>query len=88
MHTFELRPMENGFELRGGQLPEPMVFHDIEPRPAVHLVGFLSQKVGGELRILNAAGEVIQTRHYEPVVPLRGAVGGLQGPAMGGSVLI
>ena len=23
---FELRPVENGFELRGGQLPESMVF--------------------------------------------------------------
>jgi hypothetical protein len=31
MHTFDLRPVENGFELRGGQLPEPMVFRDVEP---------------------------------------------------------
>ncbi len=37
MHTFELRPVENGFELRGGQLPEPLVFRDVEPRPAVGL---------------------------------------------------
>ena len=80
MHTFDLRPVENGFELRGGQLPEPMVFRDAEPRPAVHLVGFLSQKLGSELRIFDVAGQVIETRRYEPVVPLHGAVGGLQGP--------
>jgi hypothetical protein len=80
MHTFELRPFENGFELRGGHLPEPMIFRDVEPRPAVHLVGFLSQKFGSELLIFNAAGEVIQTRRFEPVLPIPGAVGGLHGP--------
>ena len=46
MHTFDLRPVDNGFELRGGHLPEPMFFHDIEPRPAVH-----HKKLGSELRI-------------------------------------
>jgi hypothetical protein len=80
MHAFELRPVEKGFELRGGQLSEPLVFHDIEPRPAVHLVGSLSQKLGSELRIFNAAGDVIETRRYEAVVPIRNAVGGLHGP--------
>jgi hypothetical protein len=80
MHTFELRPVENGFELRGGPLSEPMIFRDVEPRPAVHLVGYLSQKLGSELRIFNAAGEVIQTRRFEPVLPIQGAVGGLHGP--------
>ena len=80
MHTLELRPVDNGFELRGGQLSEPMVFRDIEPRPAVHLVGFLSQKLGSELRIFNAADEVIQTRRYEAVLPIPDAVGGLKGP--------
>src|SRR6267143_2967412 len=59
---FELRPVENGFELRGGELPEPMIFRDVEPRPAVHLVGFLSQKRGSKLRIFNAEGEVIEKR--------------------------
>jgi hypothetical protein len=81
MHTFELRPVNNGFELRGGLLPEPMIFRDVEPCPAVHLVGYLSQKLGSELRIFNAAGEVIQTRRFEPVLPIPGAVGGLHGPA-------
>ena len=57
-----------------------MVFCEAEPRPAVHLVGFLSQKDGGELRIFNAAGEAIVTRHYEAVIPMDGAVGGLRGP--------
>lgn len=80
MHTFEIRPVVSGFELRGGQLTAPMVFEENEPRPAVHLVGFLSQKDGGELRIFNVAGEVIQTRHYEPQMPMTGAVGGLHGP--------
>jgi len=81
MHTFELRPVPSGFELRGGQLTEPMVFREDEPRPAVHLAGFLSQRDGGELRIFNAAGEVIVTRRYEAQMPMTGAVGGLYGPS-------
>jgi len=80
MHAFELRPVPNGFELRGGQLTEPMVFRDDEPRPAVHLTGFLCQKEGGELRIFDTVGEVIRTRRYEAVMPMSGAVGGLRGP--------
>ena len=62
-------------------MPEPLIFRDAEPRPAIHLVGFLSQKIGSEVRIFDAVGELIETRRYEPVVPLRGAVGGLQGPS-------
>lgn len=81
MHTFELRPVENGFELRGGQLSEAMVFREAEPRPAIHLVGFLSQKIGSELCIFDQAGEVIETRSFEPVLPMPCAVGGLQGPS-------
>lgn len=80
MHTFEIRPVASGFELRGGQLTKPMVFHEREPRPAVHLAGFLSQKDGGELRIFNAAEEVTMTRHYESQRPISNAVGGLHGP--------
>ena len=64
MHVFELRPVPSGFQLRGGQLTEPMVSRENEPRPAVHLVGFLSQKEGGELRIFDAAAEIIVTRRY------------------------
>jgi hypothetical protein len=81
MHMFELRPVPDGFELRGGQLTETMVFCEAESRPTVHLVGFLSQKDGGELRIFNATGEVIVTRRYEAVIPMEGAVGGLHGPS-------
>jgi hypothetical protein len=80
MHVFELRPVPTGFELRGGQLFEPMIFREDEPRPAVHLAGFLSQKYGGELRIYNAAGELTMTRRYEPQMPISTAVGGLRGP--------
>jgi len=79
---FELRLVENGFELRGGPLQEPLVFHEIDPRPAVHLVRFLSQKDGSVLRVLNAIGEVVHARRFEPVIPLRGSVGGLHGPRM------
>jgi hypothetical protein len=80
MHSFELRPVSLGFELRGGQLTEPMVFREEEPRPGIHLVGFLSQKEGSELRVFDAAGEVVCTRRHEPVMPREGAVGGLRGP--------
>jgi hypothetical protein len=44
VHSFELRPVLGGFELRGGQLTEPMVFREEEPRPAVHLAGFFPKK--------------------------------------------
>ena len=78
---FEVRPVLSGFELRGGPLTKPMIFREDEPRPAVHLAGFLSQKEEGELRIFSAAGEVIETRRYEAVMPMSGAVGGLRGPS-------
>lgn len=77
---FELRPVPDGFELRGGQLIETMVLCEAKLRPTVHLVGFLSQKDGGELRIFNAKDEVIQTRHYVAVIPISGGGGGLRGP--------
>ena len=38
------------------------------------------QLYGSELLVFNAAGEVIEARRFEPVVPMPGAVGGLQGP--------
>lgn len=65
MHLFEVRPVPGGFQLRGGQLTESMVFREDEPRPAVHLAGFLSQKEGGELRILSAVGQLVATRRYD-----------------------
>ncbi len=81
MHTFDLRPVNNGFELRGGQLTEPLIFLEADPQPAVHLVGFLSQKIGSELRIYDSGGKLLRERRYEPILPLSGAVGGLRGPS-------
>lgn len=81
MHVFEVRPVLRGFELCGGPLTEPMVFREDEPRPAVHLAGFLSQEEGGELRIFDTTGEIVETRRYEAVMPMSGAVGGLHGPS-------
>jgi hypothetical protein len=81
MYTFDLRAVTDGYELRGGPLDAPMIYREKEARSAVHLVGFLSQKSGSELRIFDAEGELANTRHFRPVLPLAGAVGGLQGPA-------
>jgi hypothetical protein len=65
MDKFELRPLETGVELRGGKLEAPMVFReaDAEQR-AIHLVGFLSQRDGSILRILDAAGTVVATKEF------------------------
>lgn len=46
MHLSELRRVPTELELLDGQLTEPMVFQEAEPRPGVHLAGFLSQKEG------------------------------------------
>ena len=65
MHKFELRPKENGMELRGGKLEEPMVFRETDAeQQAIHLVGFLSQGDGGVLRILDANGAVVATKEF------------------------
>jgi len=65
MDKFELRPLGDGLELRGGKLEEPMVFReaDAEQR-AIHLVGFLSQRDGSFLRILDEAGLVVATKEF------------------------
>ena len=47
-----------------------MVFREEEPRPALHLAGFLCQKEGGDLHIFSADGRVLATRRYEPVIPI------------------
>ena len=81
MEKFELRPLENGMELHGGRLEKPMVFRetDAEQR-AIHLVGFLSQRDGALLRILDAAGAVVTTKEFRDNPIATGAVGGLAGP--------
>lgn len=65
MDIFELRPLETGVELSGGKLEAPMVFceADAEQR-AINLVGFLSQRDGGVLRILDASGVVVATKEF------------------------
>ncbi|MGI8957342.1 MAG: hypothetical protein ACR2II_10580 [Chthoniobacterales bacterium] len=63
MNKFDLRPVEDGVGLRGGQLEGPMVFReaDAEQR-AIKLAGFLSQRDGGVLRVLDEAGVVVATK--------------------------
>jgi hypothetical protein len=80
-HKFELRPVRDGFELSGGPLDKPLVFHEEGMRQGMHMAGFLSQLVGGELRIFNAVGELIETRTFEPEIVMPGAIGGLRGPS-------
>ena len=66
MQTFELHPLDDGFELSGGQLQAPMVFHGEESRDAIHFAEFLSQREGGVLRIFDALGELTETRRFKP----------------------
>ena len=81
MDKFELRPLEDGLELRGGELKEPMVFResDAEQR-AIHLVGFLSQREGSVLCFLDASGAVVATKEFRENPIATSAVGGLAGP--------
>ena len=78
MQIFELHALEDDFELSGGQLQAPMLFHGEESRDAIHLAGFLSQKEGGVLRIFNALGELIETRRVKPNLSTPN-IGGLHG---------
>lgn len=79
--SYELRSIEGGFELSGGKLNEPMIYREPEPSPAIHLVGFLSQRDGSELRVLDRAGHLIHTRRFQATMVMHGAVGGLAGPS-------
>ena len=80
---FELRPVEDGLELQGGRLTEPLLFREAADaeQQAIHLVGFMSQRDGAVLRILDEAGAIVATKEFRenPVSP--GAVGGLAGPS-------
>ncbi len=65
MNKFDLRPVEGGVELRGGQLEEPMVFREADgEQRAIKLAGFLSQRDGGVLRVLDEAGVVVATTEF------------------------
>ncbi len=57
MNKFDLRPVEGGVELRGGQLEGPMVFRETDgEQRAINLVGFLSQREADVLRVLDESG--------------------------------
>ena len=59
-----------------------MVFReaDAEQR-AIQLVGFLSQREGAVVRILDAAGAVVATKEFRANPISTGSVGGLAGPS-------
>ena len=65
MNKFDLRPVEDGVELRGGPLEGPMVFREAAAEQrAIKLAGFLSQRDGGVLRVLDQAGVVVATKEF------------------------
>lgn len=80
MDAYKLRSIESGFELSGGKLGQPLIYRENEPAPAIHLVGFLSQRDGGELRMFDRDGVLVQTRFFQATIFMPGAVGGLIGP--------
>jgi hypothetical protein len=77
---FEMRPVEKGFELRGGKLAEPMVFSAEEPDRVIHLVRFLSQKDGSTLRIFDADDNLVTERVFDGAGLDANGIGGLAGP--------
>lgn len=77
---YELRAIGRGFELRGGKLRMPMFYRETEPAPAIHLVGFLSQRDGSVLRVFDRVGQLIETRRFQPTIIMHGVIGGLEGP--------
>jgi hypothetical protein len=80
MDTYELREIAGRLRLSGGQLTAPLTYPAADKDSAIRVVGFLSQRHGSILRIFGAADELIESQRREPVVPLKGAVGGLEGP--------
>jgi hypothetical protein len=70
MLSFELREVEEGFALNGGQLEEPLLYREKEPDAASRLVGFLSQQQGSELQIYARDGALGSKQRREPVMPL------------------
>ena len=74
MHALELHALEDGFELRGEPLVKPMVFHGDDSHPAIQMARFLCQIEDGELRIFDADGELIETRHLPSLRSSPGAV--------------
>jgi hypothetical protein len=78
MDKFELRPVPEGMELSGGKLEQPMVFREADSEQrAINVVGFLSQRDGGFLRIFEAAGTVVATKEFRENPIATSAVGGM-----------
>jgi hypothetical protein len=73
MLQFEFRPAGHEFVLSGGQLEQPLRYSEKES--ALHVVGFLSQRDGSELRIFDAAGNLLETQTREPTAFIQGSVG-------------
>ena len=57
-----------------------MCFVEPGPDAGIRVVGFLSQKLGSTLRIVDENGNEVARRKFAPVLPLEGAIGGLVGP--------
>ena len=81
METFNLRRSGEHLHLTGGSFEEPLVYPAGDPHAPIRLVGFLSQRHGSVLQVFNAAGELVAVQERPPTVFMRGAVGGLAGPA-------
>jgi hypothetical protein len=81
MLNFELREIENGFALTGGQLETPLLYREKDPDAAFQMVGFLSQQHGSELHVYGSDGALKLTQRREPAMPLeKGSMGdGLRG---------
>ncbi len=76
MLKFELRQIEGGFVLTGGQLEKPLLYREKDPDEAFRMVGFLSQQHGSELHIYGSDGALKSTQRREPATPLeKGSMG-------------
>jgi hypothetical protein len=64
MHEYTLCPAQDGFELRGGRLEEPLVFRDRDINIPVRMVGFLTCYSGGPLRRDDEDGVLIAERRF------------------------
>ena len=64
MHEYAVRPVQDGFELRGGRLEEPLIFRDREIDIPVRMVGFLTCYTGGLLRRYDEDGLLVAERRF------------------------
>ena len=57
-------PEQDGFELRGGRLEEPLIFRDRDIDIPIRMVGFLTCYTGGLLRRYNEDGLLVAERTF------------------------